>query len=239
MLRVGIIVLICVIGCTYATAQDAEQVFVPHISLTEQEMDDYKAELITDYGWSESTAEEFVRGADREHYRFTDHDFRRAFPGILPDDKQASVCGNSMMSGATKLVYLSPALDNKVTVKTSGCSPIEGGLSCSPLSEDERYYFETPEQNFTLDDDVTFDEASDLLAIFRDHGISGLPDWYQRQRFGYLDVANIGKTGDVYVLRLGEFFCRGCTATFKVKVEKSDGEKPHLILVEEPEGMSI
>jgi hypothetical protein len=90
--------------------------------------------------------------------------------------------------------------------------------------ENERHFFESPKHNFILDDDVTFDEASNLLAIFRDHDIPGLPDWYQQ--FGYLDVASIGKTDDIYVLQLGEFFCGGCKATFNVKVELPDGEKP-------------
>jgi hypothetical protein len=36
--------------------------------------------------------------------------------------------------------------------------------------------------------------------------LGGLPDWYKRQRFGYQDVASIGKTGNVYDLHLGDFF---------------------------------
>lgn len=239
MLRVGIVILICAIGCTRAIAQDAERVFIPHAALTEQELAEYKDELIHDHGWNEATAEEFVSTADTEIYRFTDNDFRKAFLRILPDDKQASMCSNFVMSGATRLVYLSPASGNKVTVKTSTCAPVEGGLSCSPLLETERYYFESPMRNFALNDDVSFDEASDLLLMYRDHGISGLPDWYERQRFGYLDVSSISRTGDIYVLRLGEFFCRHCTATFKVRVERTNGKKPRLILVEDPEGVCI
>jgi hypothetical protein len=229
------------VACCWAqtTAQESDRVFIPHTPLTEQELDAYKVELIRDHGWSGSTAEEFVRGASREHHRFTDDDLRRAFPEIGPDDQQASLCGNSMMSGATRLVYISPPFDHLVTVKATMCSPVEGGLSCSALSEYESYFFETPEQRFTLDDGVSLEEAKKLLTIFRDHGLEGLPDWYQRQRFGYQDVNNIGKDGDVYTLHLGEFFCRGCTATFKVRIDTRKGGDPALMLVEEPEGMCI
>lgn len=222
-----------------ATAQQVERVFIPHTPSTEQELDDPGAGSINEHGGSESAAEEVLSGADTERYRFTEDDFRRAFPSLSPDDEQVSICGNSMMSGATRLVYLSPAAENTVTVKVSGCRPVEGGLSCSPLSESVNYFFESPEHNFTLDDGVSFAEAQELLTAFRDHGIAALPDWYMRQRFGYLDVANIGKAGDVYALRLGEFFCRGCTATFKVRIEGPNGDQRRLILVEEPEGMCI
>jgi len=239
MFRVGFVVLICTIGCTHASAQEAERVFIQHTPLTEQELDDYKKELINDSGWSVSTAEKFVTGADQEHYRFGDVDFRVALPCILPTDNLASICSNSMMHPETRLVYLSPALDNRVTVKASECSLVEGGLSCSPLSEYEQYYFESPEHNFTLDNDVTFDEASNLLAIFRDNGIPGLPDWHQRARFGYLGVTSVGRIDDVYVLRLGDIYCGHCTATFKVRIEHLDSEHPRLVLVEGPEGICI
>ena len=239
MFRFHIAVLI-VMGCwMQATAEESNAVFVPHTRLTEQELDEYKAELVDEHGWSESTAEEFVRGASRERFKFTDDDVRAAFREILPSDNRDSICSNSIMSGATRLVYVSPPSKSSVTVKSSVCAPVDGGLSCSPLSVHEFYYFETPSIRFTLDDDVSPDEAIQLLTTFRDNGIRGLPEWYERQRFGYKDVTHIGRSGIWYVLQLGEFYCRGCTATFKVLVDSEDGGEPALVLDAEPEGMCI
>ena len=206
MYRIGIVIIVGVFCWVFAEAQESDRVFIPHTPLTKQELDEHKAELINEHGWSQATAEEFVRGADIQHYRFTEGDFRRAFADLSPDDQQATMCGNSMMGGATRLVYLSPASENTVAVKTSRCRPVEGGWSCSALSKNVRYFFESPEHNFTLDDGLSYVEASELLAIFRDHGIADLPDWYQRQRFGYLDVTNIGKSDAFACTPAGRLF---------------------------------
>jgi zona occludens toxin (predicted ATPase) len=52
--------------------------------LTGQELDEYKAELIAEDGWSESLVEDLVVSRD------SDDEIRRAFPEILPSDKRES-----------------------------------------------------------------------------------------------------------------------------------------------------
>lgn len=234
--RIGTLILICILCSVPAIARDSARVFIPHTPVTKQELEKYKAELVREYGLSESAAEEFIRNISGEQYKFTDDDFRKAFPQISARDKQASLCSNSIMGGVTRLVYLSPASENTVTVKSSMCNPVQGGLSCEPLSEHEYYFFESPDHRFTLDDGVSYEEASELLVVFRDRGLRGLPDSFN-QAFGYKDVTRIGKAGAVYDLHLGEFFCRGCTATFKVIIE--GGDQPTLRLVGEPEVMCV
>jgi hypothetical protein len=92
MSRNGNAILMSTFCWVLATAQESDRVSIPHTPLTKQELDEYKVEVINDHGWSKSTAEEFVPGASSEHFRFTDDDFRKAFPKILPSDKQESLC---------------------------------------------------------------------------------------------------------------------------------------------------
>lgn len=239
MHRIGTIVIV-VFFWNLVAAQASNRVFIPRTPLTQQELDEIKASLIDEQGWSESRANEFVSGADTRHFRFTESDFRRAFSNLSPNDRQVSVCANSMIGGGvTRIVYLSAPSGNEVTVKSSTCRRVEGGMSCTPLSETVNYFVEVPEYNFTLGDGLSLAEAAELLAILREQGIADLPDWYQRSGFGYRDVTNIGKSGDVYTLRLGEHFCGGCTATFKVRIEATGNDRRRLTLVEEPDGLCI
>ena len=152
LFRIVVFTLLCTLCSIPATAQKPDRGFIPHTLVTEQDLDEYKAELVRGHGVKESAAEEFIRDMSNEQYKYTDEDFRKAFPQLLPGDKQASLCSNSLMSGATRLVYLSPPSENTVGVKSSTCNPVQGGLSCSPLSEHQSYFFESPENHFTLDD---------------------------------------------------------------------------------------
>lgn len=232
--------LLLVLSLWYAAvAQESEGVFVPYTLLSQHELDEQKTKVIDERGHDEATADELVRRIPELHLKFTEESIRRAFPAIEPGDTRKSLCSNSMMSGETALVYLSPKLEQAVTVKQSTCYPTDGGLLCSPLSEHGFYYFESPELHFTLSDDVTIEEANEVLTLFRDSGIEGLPDWYKRQKFGYRDVTRIDKVGIWYVLHLGEFYCRGCTAKFKVIIETPGDTPPVLVLDTEPEGMCI
>lgn len=238
ILRISTILLL--VACLWcAAAEESEGVFVPYTLLPQNELNEQKLKLINERGYDEATADELVRRIPDLHLKFTEENIRRAFPAIEPGDKRKSLCSNSMMSGKTALVYLSPKPEQAVSVKQSTCYPTDGGLLCSPLSEHEFYYFESPEQHFTLSDDVTIEEANEVLTLFRDSGIEGLPDWYKRQEFGYRDVTYIDRVGIWYVLHLGEFYCRGCTAKFKVIVEAPGDTPPKLVLDAEPEGMCI
>jgi hypothetical protein len=237
--RISTILLLGLSPWNTAVSQDSEAVFVPHTLLTQHELDEQKTKLIEERGYDEETAEELVRRIPEIHLKFTEENIRSVFPAIDPGDKRQSLCRNSMMSDNTALVYLSPKPEQAVIVKHSTCYPTDGGLLCSPLSEYKSYYFEAPEIHFTLSADVTIDEANDILTIFRDSGIEGLPNWYKRQKFGYRDVTHIDKVGVWYVLHLGEFHCRGCTAKFKVIIEAPGDKPPALVLDAEPEGMCI
>jgi len=238
---VGLAILLLPITCV--SGQEIERVFIPFTPVTGEALGNHNAEevnrLMSDYGWTEAEAKKYVQDYGGEVYTFSTADFRVAFPNIAETDKQASFCSNSMMSGASRLVFFSPVSDNMVRIKASGCRLEKDGISCTPMTESIKYFFESPEYNFVLEDGVSFAEASKLLTIFRDDGIAGLPDWFERQKFGYLDVTSIGKSNDIFVLTLGEFFCRGCKATFKVRFLNPDGETPSLTLVGDPEGMCI
>ncbi len=239
ILRVSAILLLVTSPWNAAVSQDSEAVFVPYTQLTQDELDKQKTKLIEERGYDEATADELVRRIPELHLKFTEESIRRAFPTIESGDTRKSLCRNSMMSNKTALVYLSPKPAQAVIVKHSNCYPTDGGLLCSPLSEYRSNYFESPEIHFTLSDDVTIEEANEVLTLFRDGGIEGLPDWYKRQKFGYRDVTHIDKVGIWYVLHLGESYCRGCTAKFKVIIEASGNAAPALVLDAEPEGMCI
>ncbi len=217
-------------------AQEPETVFVPYTLLTQAELEARKSKLRQDHGYDDGTADELVRRIPEFHLKFTEENIRRAFPEIGPDDTRKSLCTNSIMGGRTTLVYLSPKSEQELTVKRSSCSPTDGGLLCLPLSEQRSYFFESPDLHFTLSDDVSIEEANEILTVFRDNGIEGLPEWYTN--FGYQDVTRIDRVGIWHVLYLGEFFCRGCTAKLKVIVETT-GSASRLVLDAEPEGMCI
>ena len=239
IVRISAILLLVLCPWNSAFSQDSEAVFVPHTLLTQQELDEQKVKLIEERGYDEETAEELVRRIPELHLIFAEESIPSAFPLIAPGDQRKSLFRSSMMSDSTALSYLSPKSKQTVIVTYSNCYPTDGGLLCSPMSEHESYYSGRPRHIFALLDDVTIEGANDILTIFRDSGIEGLPDWYKRQKFSYRYVTRIDRVGVWYVLHLGEIHCRGCTAKFKVIIEAPGDKPPALVLDAEPEGTCI
>jgi hypothetical protein len=164
-------------------------------------------------------------------------DIVAAYPE-LRGDKKLSACSNSMMMGATELVFLAHAKENEVTVKSVHCSRVEKGLSCGAVSRAKYYFLDSPEHFFTLEN-LTFDKARTILEAYKANRIKGLKDWFGAPRPEVSSIKAINALPDGrYRMHFGEYYCGGCTAAFNVQLETNESE-PRLIYAGDPDGGCI
>jgi hypothetical protein len=174
---------------------------------------------------------------DTQPLTYHDTDIRAAFPSLRQSDTLLSVCGNTIMGGATRIHYLSEPADNRVVVKGASCDQIRGGLMCDPLSEQQAYFYRSPEDFFYLEGGAKLAEALEILQTFEAQGIERVPQSFAAE--SYADVRSISPIAGGYRLVLGEYYCRGCVTTLEVRLEHTEEGESSLILLGDPEGMCI
>jgi hypothetical protein len=168
----------------------------------------------------------------RGHPTYRESDIVAAFPE-LRGDKKLSECSNSIMSGATELVFVSDVRENEVTVKTVRCRPVDKGLSCGAVRSRKDYFLESPEHFFSLEN-LTFDQARPIVEAYKAGGVAGTPDWFGTSR---QNVASVTALPDGrYRMRFGDVYCSGCTTAFNVRLETS-GSESRLVYVGDWESM--
>lgn len=212
----SMIIFLC--GC----AAQKNTSFIPASPLTQEEIDEHRKQFESDPEWADYTFED-VFGNGQGMFRYREEDIRAALPEIDSEDKQLSLCSNSIMSGATAIVF-SSKLDNpnRILLKTASCGPVEGGLACDSVSEERKYIYK--DIFFNLGSGFKYEEAVEVLAVFESKGIDNLPEWH-RKVFGFKSVNAISKTMEGYLIGAGEVFCGGCVTKIIVKPELSPESK--------------
>jgi hypothetical protein len=171
----------------------SESVFIPQSPANPEQIEELK-ELMRSTGWAEeSISDFFAEGAVVSS--FPEQNFRAAYPELIEEDVFLSLCSNSIMGGAGAVTFVGPPEENRVRVKSTSCSAAEGGKFCGPMREETRYFFESSEHLTDLQNGVSVGEAYNLLGLYRDDLIVGLPDWIS-ENFTYLDVTEISRTSD-------------------------------------------
>ena len=152
----------------------------------------------------------------------------------LRGGKKLSECSNSIMSGATELVFLSDIGNNEVTINSVRCTPVDKGLSCGAVRRMRNYFLESPERSFSLEN-LTFARARPIVEAYRAGGVAGeMPEWFGASR---PDVVSITALPDgSYRMRFGNVYCTGCSSAFNVRLETS-GTEVRLLYVGDPEGV--
>jgi hypothetical protein len=208
-----------------ASAQDEPGVFIPQSPLNPAEVANAKEELRRNSAFSDVEIDNMLKDEARYH-TYRESDIVAAFPE-LRGDRKLSECSNSIMMGATELVFLSDARENEVTIKTVRCARVVEGLSCGAVRGGKHYFLESPEHFFSLEN-LTLDKARTILEAYKANRIAGLPDWFGGSR---LDVKSIQALPDGrYRMHLGDVYCAGCVASFDVRLETS-GSESRLIVV--------
>ncbi|RLA42736.1 MAG: hypothetical protein DRR42_22915 [Gammaproteobacteria bacterium] len=233
-MRRSIIFLALVVFSAACLSEDGA-VFIPLSPMTEIEIEQAKEQFRSDPEMADFDVDD-VFGDGTDIYTYRESDIRLALAGIEDSDERLSLCSNTIAGGATRIVYLSSVRGHDVIVKSASCKQAEGGLSCNPVEANSKQFYREPKNYFSVEGEVTYDEASLLLSIYEKYGIADLPKWYQG--FTVSSVNTISKVPGGYKLSLGEIYCGGCKATFVVRLEEA-GNEQRLILVNEPEGVCI
>ena len=214
--------------CAFARGDSGT--FIPSSPLTPAEVAKQKEKMKRDAVMSDAAIEEWVKGRALHTYRETD--IFTAFPE-LRGARKLSECSNSIMSGATELVFIADTAKNEVTIKSAHCRPVDKGLSCEAVRSSTNYFLESPEHFFSLEN-LTFAQARPIVEAYKTGGVTGLPDWFATAR---PDVASItALPGGSYRMRFGNVYCTGCSAAYNVRLEANETEA-RLVYVGDPEGM--
>jgi len=210
-----------------ALAQGEPAIFIPQSPLNPAEVAKLKEKLQRNTSIPDVEIDNLLK--DETHYHtYRESDIVAALPE-LRGDKKLSECSNSIMGGATELVFLSDVRKNEVTVKTVQCTRVDNGLSCGAVQRGKRYFLESPERFFSLEN-LTLREARTILEAYQANRIVGLSD-----SMPHLDVKSIKALPDgSYRLNLGDVYCAGCVGWFDVRLETS-GSESRLIVVSDPE----
>jgi hypothetical protein len=182
---------------------------------------------------SDAAIEEWVK-AERGLHTYRESDIFAAFPE-LRGARKLSECSNSIMMGATELVFIADTGKNEVTIKTARCRPVDKGLSCEAVRRSTNYFLESPEHFFSLEN-LTFAQARPIVEAYQAGRIqtTGLPEWFATSR---PDVASITALPDgSYRMRFGNVYCTGCSAAYNVRLE-ARGTESRLVYVGDPEGV--
>jgi hypothetical protein len=192
-----------------------------------------KQSLKRNTGITDAMIENMVKD-EATYHAYRESDIVAAFPE-LRGDKKLSACSNSMMMGATEMVFIADARENMVTVKSLHCSRVDRGLACGAVSREKFYFLDSPEHFFALEN-LTFDKARTILESYKANRIDSVPDWFSTSR---PEVRSIKALPDGrYRMRFGEYFCSGCTSAFNVRLDTNESE-PRLIYAGDPEGGCI
>ena len=211
-----------------AFAQGDSGTFIPSSPLTAAEVAQLKEKMKRDAVLSDAAIEEWVSAL--RTYR--ESDIFAAFPE-LRGARKLSECSNSIMSGATELVFIADTGKNEVTIKSARCRPVDKGLSCEAVRRRTNYFLESPEQFFSLEN-LTFAEARPIVEAYNAGPIAGLPEWFAT---GRPNVTSITELPDgSYRMRFGDVYCTGCSAAYNVRLEAS-GTEPRLVYVGDPEAV--
>lgn len=214
-----------------AFAQSEHRSFIPSSPLSAAEVSKLKDKMKRDAVLTDAQIEEWVKDGHRLR-TYRESDIVAAFPE-LRGAKKLSECSNSIMSGATELVFSSDIGKNEVTIKTARCIPVDQGLSCEAVRSARNYFIESAEQFFSLEN-LTFAQARPIVEAYKAGRITELPEWFGAS---HPDLTSIIALPDgSYRLRSGNVYCTGCTAAFNVRVERSPTEV-RLHYVGDPEGV--
>jgi hypothetical protein len=212
-----------------AFAQSEPAIFIPQSPLNPIEVAELKERLKRNTGITDAMIENMVKDESKYH-TYRERDIVAAFPE-LGGDKKLSVCSNSIMSGATEIVYISDAKENEVTVKSVHCARVDKGLACGAISREKNYFLDSPEHFFSLEN-LTLREARMILEAYKANRIDGLPDSFGARP----EVRSIKALPDVrYRLGFGEYYCSGCATVFNVRLETNESE-PRLVYAGDPGG---
>lgn len=223
------------ISFLFGCVTQKEAVFIPASPLTQEEIEKEKERFRNDPEWAEFDVEEII-GDGKGMVTYREEDIRSAFPYLESDDKQLSLCSNSIMGNATLVVFSSPAEPNRKWVKTSSCSLTERGLVCQPLELDIKYEY----QGILFDTGLglEYQEATKIIEFLKSHSIEGLPRF--EQRFSYKQINKVENTRNGYLIGFGELFCSGCVSQVVVKPVYVNGkELEKLIFVDAIGGLCI
>jgi hypothetical protein len=214
-----------------AFAQRDSGTFIPSSPLTPAEVAKLKEKMKRDAVLSDAAIEEWVKDGRKLH-TYRESDIFAAFPE-LRGARKLSECSNSIMSGATELVFISDTGKNEVTIKSVHCRPVDKGLSCDAVRHSTNYFLESPEHFFSLEN-LTFAEARPIVEAYKAGPVAGLPDWFATAR---PNVSSISALPDgSYRMRFGDVYCTGCSAAYNVRLELS-GTEARLVYVGDPEAV--
>ena len=212
-----------------AFAQNEPATFIPQSPLNPTEVANLKERLQRSTALPDVEIDNLLKD-EANYHTYRESDIVAAFPE-LRGDKKLSECANSMLGGATKLVFLSDARENEVTIKTVHCTRVDNGLSCAAVRRGKHYFLESPEHFFSLEN-LTLRKARTILEAYKANRIADLPDWFGAS---LLDVKSIKALPDSrYRMDFGDVYCDGCAARFDARLEGS-GSESRLIVVGDPE----
>ena len=214
-----------------ALAQSEPGTFIQSSPLSAAEVAKLKEKMKRDAVLTDAEIEDWVKDG-RGFRTYRESDIFAAFPE-LRGDKKLSECSNSIMSGATELVFISDTRKNEVTIKTVHCTPVAKGLSCGAVRSERNYFLDSPEHFFSLEN-LTFGQARPIVETYKAGGIADSPDWFGTAR---PNVASITALPDgSYRMRFGDVYCSGCSSAFNVRLETSETES-RLVYVGDPESV--
>lgn len=210
-MRIILITLIAsaMFGC--ATHQNSS--FIPASPLTQAEIEVEKERFRNDPDWVDLDVEEVI-GNGNGMFTYRESDIRSALKEIEDSDERLSLCSNSIMSGATSIVFITETDEpNQVKLKTASCGPVENGLACEPVELDWKYKYKDIYFNAGM---LSYEKAVKVISVFEEQGIENLPDWH-RKVFAVSSVNSVEATMNGYLIGVGELFCGGCVAKILVK----------------------
>ncbi|WP_444906023.1 hypothetical protein ACJJIR_15485 [Microbulbifer sp. SSSA008] len=216
-----IVLLIFLALNIFGCAAQKETIFIPASPLTRKEVEEEKERLKNDPEWADFDVEEII-GDGRGMFTYREEDIRAALTGINKSDKRLSLCSNSIMSGATSIVFVAETDEpHQVKIKSASCSPVGGGLSCRPVETDWEYQYKGIYFSAGI---LGYEKAIDVISAFERLGIEGLPDWH-RKVFGVGSVNSVEKTMNGYLIGVGELFCGGCVSEILVTTSHDSESK--------------
>ena len=205
-----IFIVLFLSGCV---GPNSEVKFIPQSRLTQSEVELERQKFDRNPDWEGFTFEE-IFGDGAGIYKYRETDIRQAFDRLDENDEMLSLCGNSVMGKNTLIAFTSVAEStNKKWLKTSSCSPVEGGLKCQPIKLDMKYFYNGV--LFDMGVGGNFDKAVQIIDTFKKFCITDLPDF--EKRFEYKMINRIEKTNNGYLIRFGEVYCSGCVSSVIVK----------------------
>jgi hypothetical protein len=205
-----------------AFAQAPTGTFVPQSPLTPKEAADQKAMLKKNTRIPDADIDELLK----KDHSYRESDIVAAFPELRGGKKLTS-CSNSMMSGATQIVFMSDVGKNEVTIKTIECTPVKNGLSCGAVRSEKNYFLFSAEHHFALEN-LTLITARNIIEAYAYSRIEGLPDWLVPMRLGVRVIK--AQPHGLYSMYFGDYFCAGCGAHFDVRLD-TGGNRARLIFV--------